>query len=86
MLKVLKHLVLAWGLLALGNAKAQDTTKRPAAQSAVVKRDSVRPERRRSDIYRETFKRVHRKFDSTLFTTGDNPTTSWTGRIPRLSS
>lgn len=74
--KVLKHLVLAWGLLALGNAKAQDTTKRAAARTAVVKRDSARPQRRRSDIYRETFKRVHRKFDSTLFTTINNPTTS----------
>jgi potassium efflux system protein len=76
MLKVLKHLLLVTGLLALSHANAQDTTKRVAGQPLPAKKDSVRRDRRKSDIYRETFKRTRRKFDSTLFTTINNPTTS----------
>lgn len=72
----LKYLLLLGGLLALCHANAQDTTKRHAARPVPVKKDSARPERRKSDVYRETFKRVRRKFDSTLFTTINNPTTS----------
>ncbi|HVS96655.1 MAG TPA: mechanosensitive ion channel domain-containing protein [Puia sp.] len=63
-------------LLVLSPGHAQDTTRRPAARPVQAKKDSVRSERRRSAIYRETFKRVHRKFDSTLFTRINNPTTS----------
>ncbi|HEV9035986.1 MAG TPA: mechanosensitive ion channel domain-containing protein, partial [Puia sp.] len=73
---LLRHLLLAVGLLAFSQAGAQDTTKRPAPQPAATKKDSVRPERRRSAIYRESFKRVRRKFDSTLFTSNNNPSTS----------
>lgn len=83
MYTVLKHLLLVTCVLALRIANAQDTTKRSAATPPARKdsvmpegRPPVRAERRRSEIYRETFKRVHRKFDSTLFTTGNSPTTS----------
>ena len=74
--KLYIYLLLAGVLLAFGHADAQDTAKRPATQPVQVRKDSVRPGRRKSDIYRESFKRVHRKFDSTLFTTINNPTTS----------
>ncbi|HEY4108090.1 mechanosensitive ion channel family protein [Puia sp.] len=83
----MKHLfLLAASIWTIGILHAQDTIKvpppKPAAQkldSAKAnsqKTDSAKPTRRKSEIYREAFKHVRRKFDSTLFTTKDLPTTS----------
>ena len=55
---------------------AQDTTKQLIVPPGSSKKDSVKVERKRTELYRETFKHVRRKFDSTLFTTIDLPTTS----------
>lgn len=76
MRQLLKCLLLAGVLLAFRHADAQDTAKRPAAHPAPLRKDSIRPERRKSEFYRESFKRVHRKFDSTLFSSTEVPTTS----------
>ena len=67
---------LAIGLMVFGNLRAQDTVKLPAAKPAASKEDSVKANRRKSEVYRQAFKHVRRKFDSTLFTTRDLPTTS----------
>jgi potassium efflux system protein len=56
-------------------ADAQDTTHKPALPAS-AKKDSASLNRRKSDIYRETFKHVRRKFDSTLFTSAEAPSTS----------
>jgi potassium-dependent mechanosensitive channel len=56
-------------------ADAQDTTHL-SAPPASVKKDSAAAGRRKSEIYRETFKHVRRKFDSTLFTSAEAPTSS----------
>ena len=56
-------------------ADAQDTTHL-SAPSIATKKDSSAPGRRKSEIYRETFKHVRRKFDSTLFTSSQAPTSS----------
>ena len=61
-------------LLTIGHLNAQDTTRLPAKRAA--REDSIRGGRRKNDIYRETFRHVRRKFDSTLFTTTQIPTTS----------
>jgi potassium efflux system protein len=71
-----RFLSLAIGLLVLSCVKAQDTVKRPPVRPATVKEDSAKHVRRKSEVYREAFKHVRRKFDSTLFTTRDLPTTS----------
>ena len=63
-------------MLVIIGSKAQDTTKGPVAKQVTAKEDSVKPVRRKTELYRETFKHVRRKFDSTLFTTTDIPTTS----------
>jgi len=68
----MKNLLWVFGMLAFFHVHAQDTTSRPVA----AKKDSARPERKRTEIYRETFKHVRRKFDSTLFTSSPEPTTS----------
>ena len=68
----MKNFLLVFGMLAFFGAHAQDTTSRPV----VAKKDSLRPERRKTEIYRETFKHVRRKFDSTLFTSSPQPTSS----------
>jgi potassium-dependent mechanosensitive channel len=74
----MKQLLLAVGLLAFFGAYAQDTVKKhPAPSPAILRRDSSRLERRRgAEIYRVTFRHVRRKFDSSLFTTIEIPTTS----------
>ena len=73
----MKHfLICAIGMLVIIGSKAQDTTKGPVAKPVTAKEDSVKPVRRKTELYRETFKHVRRKFDSTLFTTTDIPTTS----------
>lgn len=76
--KLMKNVLFVLGMLVFFRAHAQDTIIRPAAPPVAVKKDSVKPEklRRKSDIYRETFKHVRRKFDSTLFTASSQPTTS----------
>jgi potassium-dependent mechanosensitive channel len=56
-------------------ADAQDTTHLPI-RPVSAKKDSAGPGRRKSEIYRETFKHVRRKFDSTLFTSAPVATTS----------
>ena len=71
-----RFLFLTIGLLVLGSLRAQDTVKLPARKSAAPKEDSAKSDRRRSEVYRETFRHVRRKFDSTLFTSKDLPTTS----------
>jgi potassium efflux system protein len=73
----MKHfLILAIGFLVISSAKAQDTTKGHQAKPVTLKEDLVKGSRRKSELYRETFKHVRRKFDSTLFTTITIPTTS----------
>lgn len=83
MRKLLQHLLLAGIMLAAIHTDAQDTARRPAGQPAVrvaqpapVRKDSVRSPRRKSEFYKESFKRTRRKFDSTLFTSDNSPTTS----------
>jgi potassium-dependent mechanosensitive channel len=56
-------------------ADAQDTTHLPPPPTS-AKKDSAIPGRRKSEIYRETFRHVRRKFDSTLFTSTEAPTSS----------
>jgi small-conductance mechanosensitive channel len=56
-------------------ADAQDTTHAPISPAS-AKKDSAVLNRRKSEIYRETFKHVRRKFDSTLFTSAEAPSTS----------
>jgi potassium efflux system protein len=70
----MKNILFVLGMLVSLGVYGQDTTNR----LPVAKRDSVKPERlrRKSDIYRETFKHVRRKFDSTLFEASPEPTTS----------
>ena len=72
----MKNLLLVIGILAALRAHAQDTTKLPVTQPVVAKKDTVKTQRRKSEIYRETFKHVRRKFDSTLFTSAEAPSTS----------
>jgi len=64
------------GILLAGSVRAQDTVKPHPAKVTLLKEDSTRHGRRKSEVYRETFKHVRRKFDSTLFTTRDIPTNS----------
>ena len=71
----MKNLLLLVGFLAVFRAHAQDTIPRHVAPVA-VKKDSVKSQRRKSEMYRETFKHVRRKFDSTLFTSAELPSTS----------
>src|ERR1700755_574872 len=71
----MKNLLFFLGMLVVAHVHAQDTTKH-AVPSAVEKKDSVKPERRKSEIYKEPFKHVRRKFDSTLFTASPEPTSS----------
>lgn len=72
----MKILLFVLGMMLVTlNVHAQDTTGHPTAPP-VAKKDSARTEHRKSDVYRETFKHVRRKFDSTLFTAGNQPTTS----------
>ncbi len=74
----MKRLIFATALsFFLIRAFAQDTTRLPASPaSALAKKDSAAAGRRKSEIYRETFKHVRRKFDSTLFTSAPTATTS----------
>lgn len=75
----MKNILLLVGFLAVFRAYSQDTVPRlvtPATPPVTIKKDSARPPRRKSDIYRETFKHVRRKFDSSLFTAAVLPTTS----------
>ncbi|GGA85430.1 mechanosensitive ion channel family protein [Puia dinghuensis] len=67
-------LFIAISLLTICDLHAQDTTRSPAKKAA--REDSARGGRRKSQIYREAFRHVRRKFDSTLFTTAPVPTTS----------
>src|SRR5882757_6509944 len=88
MFRYMKRLLsIAIGFLAImGSIKAQDTVKRPLSKPATekldsvkragLKEDSAKPARRKSQVYREAFRHVRRKFDSTLFTTRDIPTNS----------
>lgn len=71
----MKNLLFLLGVLVVLRTHAQDTTKH-TAPPVVEKKDSAKPERRKSEIYKETFKHVRRKFDSTLFTSSPEPTTS----------
>src|SRR3984957_329040 len=72
----MKSLVFLTGLFFfLLRADAQDTTHLSAPR-ALTKKDSAAAGRRKSEIYRETFKHVRRKFDSTLFTSAEAPTSS----------
>lgn len=64
------------GILLTGSVCAQDTAKIPRAKPAATKEDSFRSIRRKGEFYRETFKHVRRKFDSSLFTAQNIPTTS----------
>ena len=57
-------------------AWAQDTTHQPVLSPTHLKKDSLRLGHRKSELYRETFKHVRRKFDSSLFTNIEVPTTS----------
>jgi len=62
---------------ATGILHAQDTVKLPKAKPATTKEDSAKPTaRRKSEVYREAFKHVRRKFDSTLFMAKDTATSS----------
>src|SRR4051812_36863546 len=70
-----RFLFLAIGLMVLSSIKAQDTIKLPVPKSA-AKTDSAKPARRKTEVYREAFKHVRRKFDSTLFIQKDTATTS----------
>src|ERR1700743_3546203 len=72
----MKFLLVIIAMLALLRVHAQDTTRPLIAPPAPVKKDSVKASRKRTDLYREAFRHVRRKFDSTLFTTEDLPTTS----------
>jgi small-conductance mechanosensitive channel len=74
----MKHLLLCLTvLLSASILHAQDTVKPHPAKPAAIKEDSARPAaRRKSEVYRETFKHVRRKFDSTLFTARDTATNS----------
>ena len=73
----MKHLLLCLtALFAIGFLHAQDTVKPRPAKPAAIKEDSLKSNRRKGGFYRETFKHVRRKFDSTLFTTQNIPTTS----------
>src|ERR1700761_6483167 len=81
-IKYMKHLVTGLVILVfLGRVQAQDTTHQVipgvvVKKNSAAKKDSVKPVKRKSEIYRETFKHVRRKFDSSLFTQADQPTTS----------
>jgi small-conductance mechanosensitive channel len=55
---------------------AQDTTQKAPQKPPAAKQEPVRTTRKKTEFYRENFKRVRRKFDSTLFTNTDLPTTS----------
>jgi potassium efflux system protein len=70
-----RFLFLAIGLMVLSSIRAQDTIKLPVAKSA-AKADTAKPTRRKTEVYRDAFKHVRRKFDSTLFTQKDTATTS----------
>ena len=72
----MKYFLFVISMLALVRVHAQDTTKQLIAPPGPSKKDSVKVERKRTELYRETFKHVRRKFDSTLFTNADLPTTS----------
>jgi small-conductance mechanosensitive channel len=74
----MKHLFLCLTVLfSIGVLRAQDTTKLPRPKQATIKEDSTRPgSRRRSEAYRDAFKHVRRKFDSTLFSSQEVPTNS----------
>src|SRR5215467_13131900 len=74
----MKHLLLCLTVLvATGILHAQDTVKLPPKKPAVIKEDSTKPTvRRKSEVYREAFKHVRRKFDSTLFTARDTASNS----------
>jgi potassium efflux system protein len=71
-----RFLFFAIGLFFFSSIKAQDTTKAPEKKAVAPKADSIKPARRKSEVYREAFRHVRRKFDSTLFTAKDLPTTS----------
>ena len=60
----------------MGAGYGQDTVKPRPGKPVPAKEDSAKPSRRKSEVYREAFKHVRRKFDSTLFTTRDLPTNS----------
>ncbi|HEX3934045.1 MAG TPA: mechanosensitive ion channel domain-containing protein, partial [Puia sp.] len=72
----MKNLLFVLGMLAMIHVHAQDTSIHPVLPPVSVKKDSVKTVRRKSDIYRETFKHIRRKFDSTLFTASPQPTSS----------
>jgi len=74
----MKHLLLCLTVLvATSILHAQDTIKPHPAKPAAIKEDSTKPTtRRKSEVYREAFKHVRRKFDSTLFTSREVPTNS----------
>ena len=74
----MKHLLLCLTVLITTSIlHGQDTAKLPKAKPAAIKEDSTKPTaRRKSEVYREAFKHVRRKFDSSLFTTRDIPTNS----------
>jgi small-conductance mechanosensitive channel len=70
-------LFFALTLLTIGNLYGQDTPRLPPLRPAAIKEDTAaKPSRRRSEVYRQTFRHVRRKFDSTLFTSKELPTTS----------
>jgi len=73
-----KHLLVLAGLLIIGFLHAQDTTKVHVTKPAATKEkeDSTKPAKRKSEVYREAFKHVRRKFDSTLFQAKEAPTSS----------
>ncbi|HWB90939.1 MAG TPA: mechanosensitive ion channel domain-containing protein [Puia sp.] len=71
----MKNFLLIFACLVVIRAYSQDTLPHPTPR-VTVKKDSVKPQRRRSEIYRETFKHVRRKFDSSLFKSAELPTTS----------
>jgi len=74
----MKHLLLCLTVLVTtGILHAQDTVKPHPAKPAAIKEDSTKPTvRRKSEVYREAFKHVRRKFDSTLFTARDTASNS----------
>ncbi|HVU96339.1 MAG TPA: mechanosensitive ion channel domain-containing protein [Puia sp.] len=74
----MKHLLLCLTVLvATGILHAQDTVKPHPAKPTAIKEDSARTMvRRKSEVYREAFKHVRRKFDSTLFMARDTASNS----------
>ncbi len=58
-------------------AQQPDSTKPEPVKQHTVKLDSLKTTtKKKQEFYKQTFKRVRRKFDSTLFTNVDVPTTS----------